>query len=67
MSDKPEAKPVTTYSCSECGVAAVLSPNGHFVHACGHSGAINVNISATVYGISHLRSMTPEELAAIGM
>lgn len=46
-----EAKPVTTYSCKECGVP-VIRENNEFKRSCECNGGIIAHLRATAYGES---------------
>lgn len=56
------------YSCSECGLRVVVTPEGEIIRACPHKDApVKAEVSAQLYGISALRQMTKQEREARGI
>lgn len=56
------------YTCSECGRAVVVVPDGTIIRACKHTEApVHAALTAKLYGLSALRNMTPEQRAERGV
>lgn len=48
---------MSIYSCKECGAAANVV-DGVVVRTCAHAGVVLANVSATLYGESHVKAET---------